>query len=275
MRFSICNELFEGWDLNRTCATIKRMGYDGVEIAPFTFGKSIYDISSTERAQLREIIEGNDLSMVGFHWLLAYTDGMQINSPDKEIRDKTARYLIDLTQLCADLGGEVMVFGSPKERNIPSGLSRQQAWAYTVDTFRRVLPALEERNVVLCLEPLSSQETNFINTAAEAAGMVYELRSKHFQLVLDVKAMATESTSIPSIIYANDRIIKHFHANDANRRGPGFGDTDFRPIFDALREIRYKGWISVEAMDYRPDPETVAVKSLEYLKKISLVGAFR
>jgi sugar phosphate isomerase/epimerase len=61
--------------------------------------------------------------------------------------------------------------------------------------------------------------------------------------------------------------VAHVHANDANRRGPGFGETDFGPIAKTLADIGYKGWVSVEVFDYSPDPETIARQSLAYLQQ--------
>lgn len=267
MKFAICNEMFEGWDFADVCTSAKKAGYQGVEIAPFTLGKLANEVTAEERASIRNAAAANDIEVVGLHWVLAQTEGFYINHPDKAVRDKTAQYLIDLANLCGDINGSVIIFGSPKQRSVYEGLSRQQAWDYAVDTFRKMLPALEERNVVFCLEPLGPEETDFLNTAAEAAEMIKEIDSPYFQLLLDVKAMSTESTPIPEIIRANKDIVKHFHANDANRCGPGFGDTDFVPIAQALKEIDYNGWVSVEVFDFKPDPVTIATKSMEYLKQ--------
>ncbi len=265
MKFSICNEMFEGWAFAEVCKAARDAGYAGVEVAPFTLAKLATDVSVGQRSDMRAAAESAGVEVVGLHWLLAQTEGFHINHPDKAVRDRTARYLIDLTGLCADLGGKIMVFGSPKQRNVCEGLSHSQAWDYAVETFRQVVPALEDRGVTLCLEPLSPEETDFLNTADEAARMIAEIASPNFQLLLDVKAMSSEPTPITELIRTHASIVKHFHANDANKRGPGFGDTDFRPIFSALKEIGYDGWVSVEVFDFTPDPVTIARKSMEYM----------
>ena len=86
------------------------------------------------------------------------------------------------------------------------------------------------------------------------------------KLHLDVKAMSSEAEPVPAVIRQYTAPwMKHFNANDANRRGPGFGDTDFREIFRALRDVKYTGWVSVEVFDYTPDPETIARESLRHM----------
>ncbi|HTE20319.1 MAG TPA: sugar phosphate isomerase/epimerase, partial [Armatimonadota bacterium] len=109
---------------------------------------------------------------------------------------------------------------------------------------------------------------DFIMTAAEAAALVRELAHPHFRLMLDVKSMCAEASPPEQIIREFAPLVEHFHANDANRRGPGFGDTDYRPIAAALREVGYTGYVSVEVFDYSPDPETIARESLRYLKEV-------
>jgi len=268
MKFCLCNEMFEGWEFPKVCAEAKKAGYGAVEIAPFTLGKLADQVTPAERASLRKSASDAGVEIAGLHWLLAKTEGLHVNHPERAVRDRTADYLRHLTDLCADVGGKIMVFGSPNQRSICKGLTQQQAWGYAVETFYRLTPKLEERGVTLCLEPLAPEETDFLNTAADAARMIREVGSKSFQLLLDVKAMSSEHTPIPDIIRANRAVLKHFHANDANKRGPGFGDTDFRPIAAALKEINYRGWVSVEVFDFKPDPVTIATRSIEYLKKV-------
>ena len=60
--------------------------------------------------------------------------------------------------------------------------------------------------------------------------------------------------------------MDHFHANDANKLGPGFGEIDFVPIFEALGQIDYRGWVSVEVFDYSPGVERLARESIEYMQ---------
>ena len=268
MKFAICNEMFEGWEFDKVCAAARESGYGGVELAPFTLGKPAGEVSSVERTSLREAAVRESVDIVGIHWVLAQTTGLHINSPDKAVRERTAAYLIDLANLCADLGGSVMVFGSPKQRCVCEGVSKQQAWELARETFRAVVPTLEDRGVTLCLEPLAPAETDFINTADDAARMIREIDSPSFQLLLDVKAMSSESKPIPRIIRENRDIMRHFHANDANMRGPGFGNTDFGPIAAALEEIDYQGWVSVEVFDFTPDPVTIANESMKYLRSV-------
>jgi len=268
MKFAICNEMFEGWEFVRVCGIARQAGYTGVELAPFTLGKPAGEVTAAERTELRKAADREGVEIVGIHWVLAQTTGLHINSPDPAVRERTVDYLIDLANLCADLGGSVMVFGSPKQRCLCEGVSKQQAWDLARETFRAIVPTLENRSITFCLEPLAPAETDFINTADEAARMIRDINSPSFQLLLDVKAMSSEQKPIPQIIRDNRTILKHFHANDANMRGPGFGNTDFRPIAAALKEIGYRGWVSVEVFDFSPDPVTIATESIRYLQKV-------
>jgi sugar phosphate isomerase/epimerase len=268
MRYAICNETFENWDHAKVCKTAAGLGYTGLEVAPFTLAPRITDVSFDRRRTLKRQAEDAGLAIIGLHWLLAKTEGFQLTSPDGSVRQKTADYLGELAKACRDLGGDLMVFGSPMQRKIPAGHSREQAAAFAVDTFRRAQSAFADAGVKLCLEPLAPAETDFLQTAAETADLLRQIDHPNFVLHLDVKAMSSEPTPIPDLIRQFAPITGHFHANDANRRGPGFGETDFTPIFQALKDVNYGGYVSVEVFDYSPDPLTIARDSFRYMREI-------
>ena len=168
---------------------------------------------------------------------------------------------------CADLGGKVMVVGSPKQRNVLPGVSREQAWEWAAATFRDAVAKAEQRDVTICFEPLAPAETNFINTAADALQFIQQVPSPRFKIILDVKAMCSESKPIPQIIRDSWPHFAHFHANDRNLKGPGFGDVDFKPIAAALKEVGYQGFVSVEVFNFDEGAEAIASRSLEYLRR--------
>lgn len=266
-KFAICNETFGDWSWERVCQFVAETGYQGVEIAPFTFAPSVTEVSAERRREIRQAAADHGLDIVGLHWLLASPKGLHIHTKDAALRQKTVDYLKALVDFAGDVGAPVMIFGSPFQRKLEDG-DRQGAWERTQDSFRQVLPLLAERNVILCQESLPAPESDFILTAAEAAQMVRDLDHPNFRLMLDVKSMCSETQPIPEIIREFAPLVEHFHANDANRRGPGFGDTDFVPIAAALREVGFQGYVSVEVFDYTPDPETIAQESLRYLKQV-------
>jgi len=266
MRYAICNETFEGWDHAQICRTVADLGYQGLEVAPFTLAPRVTDVTAEGRRMLRRQAEDAGLQIIGLHWLLAKTEGLQLTSPEEAVRRRTADYLVQLAHCCRDLGGELMVFGSPAQRRIPAAATRAQAADHAVDTFRRAAPGIADAGVKLCLEPLSPPEADFINTCAEAMDLLERIDHPSFVLHLDVKAMSTEDLSAPELIRRYGKHAGHFHANDINRRGPGFGDTDFVPIFRALKESGYGGWVSVEVFDYTPDPVTIARESIRYMR---------
>lgn len=268
MRYAICNETYENWDHARVCKSAAELGYTGLEIAPFTLAPRITDVTAERRRELRRQAEAEGLTIIGLHWLLAKTEGFMLTSPDEAVRVRTAAYLGELARCCRDLGGTLMVHGSPAQRRIPAGYTRAQAVDFAVDTFRRAAGTFAECGVTLCLEPLSPPEADFINTCDEGMEILNRLSHPNFALHLDVKAMTTEAESRPELIRKHHKITGHFHANDSNRRGPGFGDTDFVPIFQALKDVHYRGWVSVEVFDYTPDPVTIARESIRYMREI-------
>jgi len=266
VKFAICNEIFDGWSTAAVFEYCAKLGYDAVELAPFTLGKPPGEISPAERRQIRETAARCGISICGLHWLLARTKGFHLNHSDAAIRRKTSGYLCELVDFCADLGGKTLVLGSPQQRNLLPELSAQQAWDFAAETLAEPVRRAEQRDAVICFEPLSPAETNFINTAADAICFARQFNSTSMKIVLDVKAMCSEAQPVPAIIRQSAPYFAHFHANDRNLKGPGFGDVDFRPIAAALRETGYDGCVSVEVFNFDEGAEIISTRSLEYLR---------
>jgi sugar phosphate isomerase/epimerase len=268
-RYAICNEGFEGWSLERVAEFVAEAGYEGLELAPFTLCDDVREAQSGEREAIRRTIEAAGLEVVGLHWLLARTEGLQLNDPDPTVRERTVQYLLALIDFCADLGGQVLVFGSPQQRSLQPGWAREDAMASAAEAFRRCGERAVQRGVAFCLEPLTTLETDFITSAAEAAEVVRRVDHPGFQMMVDVRAMSYGDQPIPDIIRQVAARVRHVHLNDPNRLGPGMGEVDFGPVLRALREVGYEGWLSVEPFDFSPGPERIARDSLGYLRRIA------
>ncbi|MHC1763561.1 MAG: sugar phosphate isomerase/epimerase family protein [Verrucomicrobiia bacterium] len=268
MKFAICNEIFGDWKLQDAFAYAARVGYDAVEIAPFTVSRYVTDIGAPQRQEIRTLAAQNRLAISGIHWVLAKTEGLHLTHPDSAVRERTSRYLGELVDFCADLGGGFMVVGSPKQRDLLEGVGKEQAWDWAADAFRAPVARAGERGVTICFEPLAPAETNFINTAAEAIAFTRQLESPQFKIILDVKAMSSEAKPVPQIIRESWPHFAYFHANDTNLKGPGFGRVDFHPIAAALKKTGYRGYVSVEVFNFEEGPEVIASKSIDYLRRV-------
>ncbi len=270
MKYAICNETFQGYDWSATCLTVAQLGYEGIEIAPFTLDPDGTAISAESRKAVRRTAEQNGLQIVGLHWLLVSPQGLSLTCDDPDVRTKTASYLAGLADLCADLGGRTLVLGSPAQRRLPTASSSERSRELAAQRLQEGLqPALARaaaHGLIICLEPLPPPEADFVVTLGEAAELIDRIGHPSLQTIFDVKSALSEGLPLPELIACFGPRIAHVHANDANRRGPGFGSTDFLPIFRALQSISYDGYISVEVFDYTPDPITIARDSLDYMR---------
>ena len=270
MKYAICNELFEGWTPEKVFDYAASIGYHGIEIAPFTLADDARQISTARRAELKAAARKAGIEIIGLHWLLVKPAGLHLNGPDAAVRKKTDEYVEALIELCADLGGTIMVFGSPKQRTVAPTETFSDAFKRSVEIFSRLAEKAAAKKIVIAFEPLAPKDNcNFINTMAEGSLLVEAVNSPGFKLHLDVKAMngAENRPVAETIRLEGGKHLAHFHANDPNLRGPGMGEMAYEPIAEALTEIQYTGYVSVEVFDFTPGPERTAVVSLKTLKR--------
>jgi sugar phosphate isomerase/epimerase len=264
--YAICNETFGDMPLDDALRLARDAGYTGWEVAPFMLADDISSFSKSDRRTYRDQVIEAGMQCVGLHWLLAKTEGYHLTTRDAITRASTTAYLSDLAELCSDLGGKIMVLGSPQQRNRTEGQSTEEAMENAAEVLRGVVPALHSHGVRIALEPLGPAEGDFLNTADEGVELARMIGDDHIGLHLDVKAMSSESKPIETVIREHADSMIHFHANDPNLLGPGMGEVPFEPIMKALSDIHYDGWVSVEVFDYSPGAETLARESIANLK---------
>src|SRR5579872_1096537 len=264
---AICNEAFEKFDFADACRAIRKAGYEGIEIAPFTLAEDPATIPASNRREYRSIIESEGLRFVGLHWLMVSPKGLHVTTPDKPLRDRSWQHIRNLVDLCADLGSQgVMVFGSPHQRSTTGGLSREQATRHYVEGLAAVAPHAAGRGVAILVEALPKGQCDVVQTLDEAASIVREIGSPGVRTMFDTHNAVDEIEPHDVLLDRHYDLIRHVHVNEMDGRHCGAGPYGFKRVLAVLRRRNYPGWVSLEAFDFTPGAEKLANESLRYLE---------
>ena len=271
MRIALCNEVIAPMPFPRQCEYAAKLGYDGLEIAPYTLSDEPHRMGSAQIAAARSAAEDCGVSVTGLHWLLVKPAGLSISSKDESTRKKTIDVMLSLIDLCAALGGKYLVHGSPQQRRVEAGETRAAATARAKDCFAAVAERAEKAGVVYCIEALSSEQTPLINTLQESTQLVAEIGSPAVKTMLDCSSagrMEKEPLGALAERWLPKGVIAHVQVNDRNRQGPGQGEQRFAPLIGALRRHGYEGDLAVEPFDYVPDGPAAAARAIGYIRGI-------
>jgi len=274
-RHAICNEAFEKWAFADTCKAVRKAGYTGIEIAPFTLAEDPATIPAAKRKEYRDIIQSEGLKFVGLHWLMVSPKGLHVTTPDAALRQKSWKHIHNLIDLCADLGPDgVMVFGSPLQRATTGGLSPAQATTNFVDGLRGAAPRAAERGVKILMEALPKGQCDVVSTLDEAAALVRQINHPNLKTMFDSHNAVNEVEPHAVLVERYFDLIRHVHVNEMDGKHCGKGNYDFKPVLGVLRRLNYQGWVSLEAFDFSFGGETIANESLRYLEaEIARLGA--
>ena len=266
-RHSICNEAFDKWPFADACKAIRKAGYAGIEIAPFTLAGTPGEITAAQRAEYRDIIGSEGLKFAGLHWLMVSPKGLHVTGPDAGLRRRSWDHIRALIDLCADLGPDgVMVFGSPNQRATTGGLTREQATRHYIDGLAAVAPQAARSGVKVLVEALPIAQSDVVQTLAEAVAIVGEISSPAIGAMFDVHNAIDEEESHAALVDRYFDFIHHVHVNELDGRHCGTGSYDFKPVLEVLQRRGYTGWVSLEAFDFTPGAERLANESLRHLE---------
>lgn len=271
MRIALCNEVIAPMPFPAQCEYAAKLGYDGLEIAPYTLSDEPHRLGTAQIAAARSAAEDHGVAVTGLHWLLVRPSGLSISTKDESIRRKTIDVMLALIDLCAELGGKYLVHGSPQQRRIEAGETRAAAMARAQDCFAAVAERAQKAGVVYCIEPLSSEQTPLINTLEEASRIVGAIGNSAIKSMLDCSSAGRmEKEPLGALVerWLPKGLIAHVQVNDRNRRGPGQGEQRFAPLFASLKKHGYAGDVAVEPFDYVPDGRGAAARAIGYIRGI-------
>jgi sugar phosphate isomerase/epimerase len=271
VKLALCNEVLQPMPFAQQCAFAAQLGYDGLEVAPFTFADEPHRMTPQHRADVRRAAADAGIRVLGLHWLLLAPKGLSITAPDAAVRARTVDVMLRLVDLCAELGGTYLVHGSPAQRRIGEGEAHATALARATECWAQAGARAASVGVHYCIEPLARTETDLVNTVAEAVAIVDAVGSRGLRTMIDCSAASrTEAEPIPALIdrWLPTGRIAHVQVNDANRRGPGEGEVKFAPILAALKRNGYDAVVAVEPFKYEPDGPATAARAAGYLRGI-------
>jgi sugar phosphate isomerase/epimerase len=291
MKFAICNEIFGTMKFRDVCKLVSEIGYKGIEIAPFTFGENVKNISKEERQSIKNDAQDFGLQIVAMHWLLKTPEWLSISTPDRRIYRESQIYFESLIEFARDLNVPALVFGSPKQRNIElnwyknEAITRAKALLKAAGEYAQKI----EPKITIAIEPLSPSVTNFGDSVDSVIQIIKDINQPNVKIHLDAIQLAGESESpdvvIDKVILAlGKEYIAHVHLNETNFLGPGMMTEDKKlkarlnlyhtmicdQIIKKLKYIGYKGWYSVETFDTKVTANYIAVKSFNFMKKVWL-----
>ncbi len=215
-------------------------GFDYFEPA----AAAIAALNDQEFADLRRRVFASRLRCMSFNILIPT---LQVVGPRANPEAVTA-YLSCTLDRCRQLGARIMVWGSASSRNVPEGFSRDQAWRQITSFLRNAGNLARPMDLVVAIEPLRKQESNIINTGAEALRLVREVNHPNVKRILDYYHLRQEQED-PDIVRQASAQIVHLHfANPTGRRWPKTPDEDpvYARFFELLKRIDYRGGISIE-----------------------------
>lgn len=270
MKLSLCNEVLGEIPFPEQCVLAAGLGYDGIELAPFTVVDDPRQMTAAQKAMVRDAARNSGIAISGLHWLLLMPKGLSITSEDTIVWQRSVDVMRANIEICAELGGDVLVHGSPAQRRLPDDeAGSAAARACAIEAFAAIAPDAEAGGVTYCIEALAAPMANFVNSVAEAVEIVEAVSSPNIRTMVDcAAARAGGDDPVEDLIerWLPAGMLAHIQVNDSDRRGPGQGSDQFAGIVAALKRHDYRGWIAAEPFRYEPDGPTCAAMAAGYLR---------
>lgn len=258
---------------------IKAAGFDGVEVP-------LFQPAQFAAADIRRGLADNGLECTICSIL---TGGMNMISEDAAVRRKTRVHLEECVKAAAEVGAKIIAGPLYSPVGLLTGRRRtSEEWKWAVECYQSLGPVLAEHGVTIAIEPLNRFETYFLNIAADAVALCDEIHHPNVGILFDTFHANIEEKDVAEGYRTVARHLKHVHTCENDRGIPGTGHVDWQGVFQALRDVRYDGWLTIESFgfalgelsaaasiwrDIAPSPESIAFEGVKFLKRMVAAGA--
>jgi sugar phosphate isomerase/epimerase len=249
---------FVFWDdLAAGCRKAGELGFDAVEV--FAPGPEAVD-----RALLRRLLDEHSLQLAavgtGAGWV---RHRLHLALADAAARRRARDFLRAMIDFGGAFGAPAII-GSMQGRS-GDGVDRAAARGHLADALEELGQHAAAHRVPLLFEPINRYETDQVSSVADGVALLRGLSTRNVRLLCDLFHMNIEEEDVAGSLRAAGDLLGHVHFVDSNRRPVGCGHLDMRPVAAALREMKYGGYLSAEALPY-PDSDAAARQT---------IGAFR
>jgi sugar phosphate isomerase/epimerase len=240
-------------------AKIKKLGYDGVELA-------VRNPEQLNMEILISLLEEHQISVPAIATGQVFIEeGLSFVNPDPEIRRQAIDRIKSHVRMAKVLDALVIIGLMRGKKAKESSDEEVEEWL--CDALREC--AQEDPAVKLVVEPINRYETDLINTVGSGLELMRKVNMNNVGLLLDTFHMNIEEPSMAQSIIDAGEYLFHFHVADSNRWHPGAGHIDFAELINTLKQVDYQGFVSAEMMPF-PDPDTAAEKTIEYMRKLEM-----
>ena len=183
-----------------------------------------------------------------------------------EERKWTVQHYKDVVTLASDLGAPIVLYVAGW---IIFGTRKQDAWNHSMKSLIEIAEHAKTRNITICIEPTSA-DSNLIESGGDALKMMEQAGMPNVKVMFDTFHVLYRNEVPSDYIYTIGQDLKHIHLSDYNRLAPGQGGMDFMPVMQALKDINFKGYLTMEVgfSSRNSHPDSIARLSLGYLKEL-------
>jgi D-psicose/D-tagatose/L-ribulose 3-epimerase len=259
-------------DLLRLLPSIKQHGFDGVELP-------LIRPAQVPVADIRRSLAENQLDCT---FCSVLPQELSVIADDAAVRQKTRAHLADCVRTAAEAGATILAGPLYSPVGYLTGRRRtQDEWNWAVECYQALGSTLQSHGMTVAIEPLNRFETYFLNTAADAVKLAASIDHPNVGILFDTFHANIEEKDVVAALRTVAPYLRHLHACENDRGTPGTGHTDWQGVFQAIRELRYDGWVTIESFgfslgdlsaaasiwrDLAPSAEAIAFEGVEFLK---------
>ena len=249
------------YPLEDTIKRLAKIGYDGIEIGAWSPHAFPETTTAQRRKEIRKVLDGEGIAVSS---MLPAPPGNNVCSPIPEERAYAIRQYKLIADLCAEWGGKMLLY-------IPGWVvfrtTRKQAWEWSRQALTEIATHSDQYGMNLAIEP-TSYDSNLVDTADQAVELMEQVALDNVKLMFDTFHVLYRREVLSDYAYRMDQDLKHIHISEERRMPPGHGRGDFESLIEALKEVKYDGYVTLEIGFDRRDiePDWFAKEAFNYLK---------